>query len=56
MMQLIFLAVLCGIATGLIGDYSATLKDLFEALNELFLEENRQFRKNALLLIMRKQG
>ena len=38
MMQLIFLAVLCGIATGMIGSYSATLKALFEALNELFLK------------------
>ena len=38
MIQLIFLAVLCGIATGLIGEYSATLKALFQALNELFLK------------------
>ena len=38
MIQLIFLAVLCGIVTGLIGEYSATLKALFQALNELFLK------------------
>ena len=36
-MQLIFLAVVCGIAVGMIGEYSSTLKDLFEACNSLFL-------------------
>ena len=38
MPQLIFLAVLCGIATGLIGKYSAVLRSLFEACNELFMQ------------------
>ena len=38
MMQLIFLAVVCGIATGLIGKYSGILKDLFQACNDLFLK------------------
>ncbi len=38
MLQLIFLAVLCGIAAGLIGKYSDMVKDLFEAFNELFLK------------------
>ena len=37
MLQLIFLAVLFGVATGLIGKYSAMLKDLFQACNDLFL-------------------
>ncbi|MCD8085213.1 MAG: dicarboxylate/amino acid:cation symporter [Clostridiales bacterium] len=38
MLQIIFMAVLCGIAVGLIGDYSKTLKHFFEACNELFLK------------------
>ena len=37
-LQLIFLAVLCGIAVGAIGEYSETLKNIFEALNSLFLK------------------
>lgn len=36
-LQIIFLAVLCGIALGMIGQYSATLKELFESFNSLFL-------------------
>ena len=36
-LQLIFLAVVFGLALGMIGEYSATLKNLFEACNELFL-------------------
>ena len=36
-MQLIFLAVLTGIAVGMVGEHSKILKDLFEALNSLFL-------------------
>ena len=36
-LQIIFLAILCGVAVGLIGEYSKTLKDLFEAFNSLFL-------------------
>ena len=38
MLQLIFLAVLCGVAAGLIGKYSEMVKDLFEAFNDLFLK------------------
>ena len=38
MMQLIFLAVLLGVGAGLIGKYSKVLKDLFQALNDLFLK------------------
>ncbi|MBR5484906.1 MAG: dicarboxylate/amino acid:cation symporter [Oscillospiraceae bacterium] len=38
MLQLIFLAVLCGIAVGMIGKYSRILNDLFAACNELFLK------------------
>ena len=38
MPQLIFLAILCGIATGLIGEYSVVLKSLFTACNELFMK------------------
>lgn len=38
MPQLIFLAVICGIAAGLIGKYSAMLKDIFQACNDLFLK------------------
>ncbi|MBR4656245.1 MAG: dicarboxylate/amino acid:cation symporter [Oscillospiraceae bacterium] len=38
MLQLIFLAVICGIAAGLIGKYSSMLKDLFQACNDLFLK------------------
>ena len=36
-LQLIFLAVLCGIAVGMIGEYTSVLKDFFEACNALFL-------------------
>ncbi len=36
-LQIIFLAVLCGAAVGMIGMYSAVLRQLFEALNSLFL-------------------
>lgn len=38
MLQLIFLAVLCGVAVGMIGKYSKLLSDLFTACNELFLK------------------
>ena len=38
MLQIIFMAVLCGIATGLLGKYSDMLRDLFEAFNDLFLK------------------
>lgn len=36
-LQVMFLAVLCGLAVGAIGEYSRTLKELFEAFNSLFL-------------------
>lgn len=35
-MQLLFLALVCGIALGRIGDYSTTLRNMVEALNTLF--------------------
>ncbi len=38
MLQIIFMAVVCGIAAGMIGDYSKPLKDFFEACNMLFLK------------------
>ena len=38
MLQLIFMAVLCGVATGLLGKYSEKLSDLFQACNDLFLK------------------
>ena len=38
MLQLIFLAVVCGIAAGLIGRYSEFVKQTFEAFNDLFLK------------------
>ncbi|MCR5590371.1 MAG: dicarboxylate/amino acid:cation symporter [Lachnospiraceae bacterium] len=38
MLQLIFLAVICGIAAGLIGRFSSFVKDIFEAFNDLFLK------------------
>lgn len=36
-LSIIFLAVLCGAAVGLIGEHSATLQEFFEACNSLFL-------------------
>lgn len=38
MLQLIFVAVISGIAVGMIGEYSKGLRILFEALNQLFLK------------------
>ena len=38
MLQLIFLAILCGVATGMIGKYSAIVREIFEAGNALFLK------------------
>ena len=38
MLQLIFLAVICGIAAGAIGRYSEMVKSFFEAINDLFLK------------------
>ena len=36
-LQIIFLAVLCGIAVGLIGEHTSLLQEFFEACNSLFL-------------------
>ncbi|MBQ6583174.1 MAG: dicarboxylate/amino acid:cation symporter, partial [Mogibacterium sp.] len=36
-LQVIFLAVLCGIAVGMIGEYGSTIRNIFEAFNALFL-------------------
>lgn len=36
-LQIIFLAVLCGLTVGMIGEYSKMLQDFFEACNSLFL-------------------
>lgn len=38
MLQIIFIAILCGVAMGMIGDYSRPLKDFFEGCNTLFLK------------------
>ncbi len=38
MLQLIFLAVICGVAAGSIGRYSNLVKDIFGAFNDLFLK------------------
>ncbi|MDO4340895.1 MAG: dicarboxylate/amino acid:cation symporter [Eubacteriales bacterium] len=38
MLQIIFMAVICGAAVGMIGDFSKPLKDFFEACNLLFLK------------------
>lgn len=38
MLQIIFLAVLCGIAVGMIGEYSLRLREIIEACNQLFLK------------------
>ncbi len=36
-LQLMFLAIVCGCALGMIGEYSKPLKELFDACNSLFL-------------------
>lgn len=38
MLQIIVLAIFCGAAAGLIGQFSTLVKDIFEAMNELFLK------------------
>ena len=38
MLQIIFIAILCGAAVGMIGEHSKPLKDFFEACNSLFLK------------------
>lgn len=44
-LQLIFLAILCGLSVGTIGQYSAMLKELFDALNSLFLSITKMITK-----------
>ena len=36
-LQIIFLAVLVGVAVGMVGDHSSLLQEIFDALNSLFL-------------------
>nr|MCR5405455.1 dicarboxylate/amino acid:cation symporter [Lachnospiraceae bacterium] len=43
MLQLIFLAIVCGIAAGAIGRYSEMVKTFFEAINDLFLKLTSMF-------------
>ncbi len=43
MLQLIFLAIVCGIAAGAIGRYSDMVKSFFEAINDLFLKMTTMF-------------
>lgn len=38
MLQILFMAIIFGIATNMLGTYSSSLTDLFSALNELFLK------------------
>lgn len=38
MLQIIFMAILCGVAVGMIGDYSKPLMNFFEGCNLLFLK------------------
>ncbi len=38
MLQLIYMAVICGVATGMLGKYSQMLSDIFNACNDLFLK------------------
>lgn len=38
MLQIIFIAIITGVAVGMIGDYSKPLKNLFEGCNMLFLK------------------
>ena len=38
MLQIIFLAVFCGVAVGRIGSHARLLQDIFEACNSLFLQ------------------
>ena len=40
-LQLMFIATIAGIALGMIGDYAVTLRNLFDALNSLFLTITR---------------
>lgn len=44
-LQLIFLAVLCGISLGIMGETSSSLKELFDNLNSLFLTITRLIAK-----------
>ncbi len=42
-LQIIFLAFICGVAVGMIGEYSTVLRELFEALNSMFLTITAMF-------------
>ncbi|MBQ6634507.1 MAG: dicarboxylate/amino acid:cation symporter [Ruminococcus sp.] len=63
-MQIIFLAVLCGLAVGMTGEYSQKLRGLFEACNSLFLTVTTLISKfipvavfcSVSLLIVRMSG
>ncbi len=37
MIQIIIIAIFCGLSTGLIGQYSITVKNLFTSMNEFFM-------------------
>lgn len=50
-LQIIFLAVICGVAVGMIGEYSAVLKEFFEACNSLFLTITTIFSKAIPLAV-----
>ena len=50
-LQLIFLAVICGIAVGQIGEFSAVLRQLFDALYSLFMTMTNIFIKIMPLAI-----
>ncbi|OON86988.1 hypothetical protein BXO88_05445 [Oribacterium sp. C9] len=45
MLQLIFMAVMCGIATGYLGKYSDILRVFFSACNDLFLKVTKMIVK-----------
>ena len=50
-LQIIFLAVICGVAVGMIGEYAAVLKEFFEACNSLFLTITTIFSKAIPLAV-----
>lgn len=50
-LQIIFLAVICGVAVGMIGEYSNILQEFFEACNSLFITITSIFAKAIPLAI-----
>ena len=50
-LQIIFLAVICGVAVGMIGEYASVLKEFFEACNSLFLTITTIFSKAIPLAV-----